>query len=125
MARTRPISSRLAFVLSLGSAALPAQLAVQEYLIPRANAYPPDPAVSADGTAWYTDQNNSYIGRFDPVTLAFRDVATPTPGSGPHGITVAPDGYVWYTGQSVGRIGRLDPATMTITEVVLPANANR
>lgn len=49
------------------------QLVVEEFLIPRANAFPHDPACTVDGVAWYTDQNNSYIGRFDPVTRAFTD----------------------------------------------------
>ena len=125
MLRRFPSSPGPLCAVLLCVSALRGQVAVQEYPIPRANAFPHDPAVSADGTAWYTDQANSYIGRFDPVTLQFTDVATPTLGSGPHGITVVPSGHVWYTAQSTGRLGRLDPATMTIQEVVLPANANR
>ena len=126
--RHRASAAHLGFacvVALLGAPRLSAQNAVQEYLIPRANAFPHDPAVSADGIAWYTDQSNSYIGRFDPATAQFTDRATPTPGSGPHGITVASDGYVWYTGQSTGRLGRVDPTTFAIVERVLPANANR
>ena len=115
---------RLALVL-LTTTPLTAQLAVREVLIPRANAFPHDPAVTADGAAWYTDQANSYIGRLDPVTEQIVDYATPTPGSGPHGITVTPDNFVWYTGQDVGRIGRVDPNTGAITEFTLPSNANR
>lgn len=86
-------------LLSAATAALPGQITVREYLIPRANAFPHDPAVGADGVVWYTDQQNSYIGRLDPVTEQIVDYPTPTPNSGPHGITVAPDGYVWYTRQ--------------------------
>ena len=98
-------------------------LAVVEYPIPRAGAFPHDPAVGADGMVWYTDQANSYIGRLDPRTGTFTDWATPTPDSGPHGITVAPDGGVWYTANRVGKIGRLDPATGKIREYTLPAEA--
>ena len=90
--------------------------AVVEYAIPRADAFPHDPAVGADGIVWYTDQRNSFIGRLDPETGAFQDWPTPTPASGPHGITVAPDGGVWYTGNAAGRLGRLDPATGEIRE---------
>jgi virginiamycin B lyase len=115
----------LALTAPLLANTLAAQPAVVEHVIPRANAFPHDPAVSADGTAWYTDQANSYIGRFDPVTKTFQDWPTPTPGSGPHGICVAPDGYVWYTGQDTGRLGRVDPLTGAITEYVMPPNANR
>src|SRR5260370_17868216 len=65
---------------------------VVEYPLPRAKAFPHDPAVGADGIVWYTDQANSYIGRLDPATGKVTDYATPTPTSGPHGIVVAPDG---------------------------------
>lgn len=121
-------TTRTALVL-LAFLALPtvgiAQLSVQEFQIPRSGAFPHDPAVAADGIVWYTDQSNSYIGRFDPSTKSFTDYATPTRGSGPHGITVAPDGFIWYTAQSSGRLGRVHPVTKVITEYVMPSNANR
>ncbi len=100
-------------------------LTVVEYPLPRARAFPHDPAVGADGIVWYTDQANSYIGRLDPATGKVTDYATPTQASGPHGIVVAPppDGGVWYTGNFKGRLGRLDPATGTIKEYPLPAAA--
>ncbi len=88
---------------------------VVEYPLPRAKAFPHDPAVGADGIVWYTDQANSYIGRLEPATGKVTDYATPTPASGPHGIVVAPDGGVWYTGNFTARLGRLDPATGVIT----------
>ena len=75
---------------------------VVEYVIPRPGNFPHDPAVAKDGTVWYTDQRNSYIGHLDPSSGKIVDYPTPTSGSGPHGITVAPDGYVWYTGQGAG-----------------------
>lgn len=101
-------------------AAAAGALAVVEYAIPRADAFPHDPAVGADGIVWYTDQRNSFIGRLDPESGEFQDWPTPTPSSGPHGITVAPDGGVWYTGNSAGRLGRLDPATGEIREYPTP-----
>jgi virginiamycin B lyase len=122
---SHPSVPLLAVTSVLLAAALQAQLQVEEFLIPRANAFPHDPAFTQDGACWYTDQTNSVIGRFDPVTRAFTDWPTPTPGSGPHGITVGSDGFVYYTGQSTGRIGRVHPHTGAMTEVVLPANANR
>src|ERR1700720_3194506 len=42
--------------------------AVVEYTLPRPNVFPHDPAVGPDGTVWFTDQANSYIGRLDPGT---------------------------------------------------------
>src|SRR5581483_3574790 len=111
-----------AFLVLAGAAALrPAALAVVEYPLPRAGAFPHDPAVARDGTVWYTDQANSYIGRLDPETGKVSDYPTPTAASGPHGIVVAPDGGVWYTANFAGRLGRLDPATGAIREYPLPA----
>ena len=95
--------------------------AVIEYPIPRPGSFPHDPAVAADGSVWYTDQRNSYIGHLDPRNGRIVDYPTPTPASGPHGITVAPDGQVWYTGQAAGVLGRLDPRSGRITEFPLPA----
>src|SRR5581483_11574223 len=113
-----------AFLVLAGAAALrPAALAVVEYPLPRAGAFPHDPAVARDGTVWYTDQANSYIGRLDPETGKVSDYPTPTAASGPHGIVVAPDGGVWYTANFAGRLGRLDPATGAIREYPLPAAA--
>ena len=98
-------------------------LAVVEYVIPRPGNFPHDPAVAQDGTVWYTDQRNSYIGHLDPETGKIVDYATPTAGSGPHGITVAPDGSVWYTAQGAGLLGRVDPKTGKIVEFALPDQA--
>ena len=63
---------------------------IVEYVIPRPGNFPHDPAVAADGSVWYTDQHNSYIGHLDPGTGKIVDYRTPTPGSGPHGLCVYP-----------------------------------
>ena len=80
----------------------PAPPKVVEYAIPGPGSFPHDPAVGADGSDWYTDQSNSYIGRLDPGSRAITDYPTPTPLSGPHrlvvaaaGIVPAPDGSIW------------------------------
>jgi len=101
-ARKRPI------LRGLRAAAAP-PLAGVEYQLPRERAFPHDPAVGSDGIVWYTDQQNSFIGRLDPATGKITDYATPTPASGPHGIVIAPDGGVWYTAQRVSKLGRLYP----------------
>jgi len=98
-------------------------LVVIEYQLPRSGAFPHDPAVGGDGIVWYTDQQNSFIGRLDPATGKITDYPTPTPASGPHGIVLAPDGSVWYTAQRIGKLGRLDPKTGHIEEYSLPAAA--
>jgi streptogramin lyase len=56
--------------------------AVVEYVIPRPGNFPHDPAVAKDGSVWYTDQRNSYIGHLDPESGKIVDYATPTPASG-------------------------------------------
>jgi virginiamycin B lyase len=104
-------------------AAAASPLAVVEYQLPRERAFPHDPAVGSDGIVWYTDQQNSFIGRLDPATGKITDYPTPTPASGPHGIVVAPDGGVWYTAQRIAKLGRLDPKTLRIEEYALPAAA--
>ena len=52
--------------------------AVVEYRLPRPGAFPHDPAVAPDGSVWYTDQANSFIGRLDPATGKVSDWPTPT-----------------------------------------------
>jgi virginiamycin B lyase len=91
---------------------------VREYLLPHQSpaAYAHDPAVAADGSVYFADQQGHYIGHLDPETGKVTEYATPTANSGPHGIIVAPDGGVWYTGNAIGNIGRLDPKTGKITE---------
>ncbi|MGH7535703.1 MAG: virginiamycin B lyase family protein, partial [Gemmatimonadales bacterium] len=78
----------------------PPSSTIVEYVLPRPGNFPHDPAVAPDGTIWYTDQRNSYIGHLDPETGKVVDYPTPTSASGPHGLTVAPDGAIWYTGQA-------------------------
>src|SRR6476646_8339988 len=116
------LSRLFAAAAALSLASFATAPSITEYQIPRDKAFPHDPAVGPDGIVWYTDQNNSFIGRLDPAAGTITDVPTPTPESGPHGIVVAPDGMVWYTAQRSGLIGRVDPHSMQITEFKLPAN---
>src|SRR5450759_504375 len=102
---SRNIRSLAKLIPAIGLiAAAASPLAVVEYKIPRERAFPHDPAVGADGIVWYTDQQNSFIGRLDPATGKITDYPTPTAGSGPHGIVVAPDGGVWYTAQRIAKL---------------------
>lgn len=117
--RTLPgLLPALGLILAAGS-----PLTIVEYPIPRAGAFPHDPAVGKDGIVWYTDQQNSFIGRLDPSTGKITDYPTPTRASGPHGIVIAPDGGVWYTAQRIAKLGRLDPRSGQIEEFSLPAEA--
>ena len=100
-----PVAAALALLSPPGVPVAPPTIV--EYVIPRPGNFPHDPAVARDGSVWYTDQRNSYIGHLDPETGKIVDYPTPTPESGPHGITVAPDQSVWYTAQGAGLLGRL------------------
>jgi virginiamycin B lyase len=91
-----------------------------EFMIPRAGAYPHDPAVDSKGWGWWTDQTNSYIGYWDPATGKTMDFATATPGCGPHGLTPDNQDNIWYTGQACGRIGKVNPTTGMVTDYVVP-----
>ena len=82
-----PVAAALAALLSAPGVRV-APPTIVEYVIPRPDNFPHDPAVAADGSVWYTDQRNSYIGRLDPETGKIVDYPTPTPGSGPHGLIV-------------------------------------
>ncbi len=84
---TPPLVAALAALLAPGHAPV-APPTIVEYVIPRPGNFPHDPAVAADGSVWYTDQRNSYIGQLDPETGKIVDYPTPTPGSGPHGLAV-------------------------------------
>ncbi len=67
MRMTTPLrAAAVAAVLQVAPAWAPPEIV--EYVIPRPGNFPHDPAVAADGSVWYTDQHNSYIGRLDPAT---------------------------------------------------------
>ncbi|HEY0710478.1 MAG TPA: hypothetical protein VGG33_26980, partial [Polyangia bacterium] len=91
-------------------------LKIVEWMIPRAAAFPHDPAVDSKGVGWWVDSDNSYIGRWDPATGATMDWPTPTPNCYPHGINPDDQDNLWYTGNRCGRIGKVNPTTGMITE---------
>jgi len=78
--------SVLALAAIAGAAGPPDRAAppqIVEYPLPRPDNFPHDPAVAKDGSVWFTDQSNSYIGHLDPATGKVVDYPTPTPRSGP------------------------------------------
>ena len=97
---------------------------IEEWQVPN-RAYPHDPAVAPDGSAWYTGQRNNTLGRLDVRTGQFREYPLPTQGSGPHGLVADRDGNIWYTGNAAGLIGKLDPRTGKVTEYPMPDPAAR
>lgn len=95
-------------------------VAFDEWTVPTAKSRPHDPAISPDGTAWWTGQLANVIGRLDPKTGALKEFPLPTEKSGPHGLVPDKDGNIWYTGQSGRLIGKLDPKTGKVTEYKMP-----
>jgi virginiamycin B lyase len=91
-------------------AAATSPLAVVEYKLPRDGAFPHDPAVGGDGIVWYTDQQNSFIGRLDPATGKIEEYALPAAARDPHTPLIR-KGIVWFTVQQSNVYGRFDPRT--------------
>jgi streptogramin lyase len=85
--------------------------------IPGASAGAPhDPAVDSKGVAWWTDQNGSRIGFWDPATDMSMVWPTPTQPCNTHGLVPDSKDNIWYTGQGCNKLGYLDRATNMITE---------
>lgn len=74
-------------------------------------------AVGPDGSVWFTEQEASYIGRFNPTTQQFTsyplggDSKGTSSSAGPQAVALDRKGNVWFTEVNTGRIGRLDPQT--------------
>src|SRR6266849_4164197 len=83
---------------------------VVEYPLPRAKAFPHDPAVGADGIAWYTDQANSYIGRLGRAGDGIKQFPLPSEARDPH-TPLFHRGKVWFTVQGSNLYVVLDPAS--------------
>src|SRR4051812_22707449 len=75
---------------------LSASVDLVEFRLPRADAFPHDPAVAHDGMFFFTEQHANAIGRFDPFLHGFREYRVPAADSGPHGIVVDVLGQVWF-----------------------------
>ena len=106
----------VAATLVLTASSLAAQ--VSYFPVPR-GAHPHDVAPAADGTVWYTAQNQGAIGLLDPKTgktLQFKL----GPDSAPHGVIVGPDRAAWVTDGGQNAIARVDPATKAVKLFPLP-----
>ena len=86
----------------------PPKVSIKEFDVPTPKSRPHDPAVSPDGSLWYTGQMANKLGRLDPATGKFKEFPLKTPGSGPHGLVADPQGNIWFTAISKGYIGKLN-----------------
>jgi virginiamycin B lyase len=112
-------------LMMLASPALAAQVgeltvAIKEYDVPTAQSRPHDPALSPDGSLWYTGQMANKLGRLDPKTGDIKEYPLKTEGSGPHGLVADAQGNIWFTAAFKGYMGKLDPKTGEVTEYKMP-----
>lgn len=98
----------------------PAQVSIQEWLVPSLGSRPHDPLWSHDGSIWWTGQWANVLGRLDPKSGRMKEFPLRTPRSGPHGLAEDAAGQIWYTGNAAGLVGKLDPKTGTVTEYLMP-----
>ena len=103
---------------------LPAPV-IREWDVPTSRSLPHDPAVSPDGSLWYTGMYSNKIGRLDPQTGKIREYALRTADSGPHGLVADREGNIWFTANYKGYIGKLDPESGSVTEFPMPDSAAR
>lgn len=116
----RAVAAALVAALSAMSysVASAAPLALTEFPVPPGTG-PHDVAPAADGSVWYSGQQNGVAGRLDPATGKVREIPLGR-GSSPHGVIVAPDGAAWFTDGGQNALVRVDPATFAVTVYPLP-----
>jgi virginiamycin B lyase len=101
---------------------------VTEYDLVRPTTEPHDILVDKEGSVWYSDFGEMFIGKFDPKTLKlteypikkFKDKA-PT---GLLSIEFDHTGKIWFDTMYQGSLGCLDPKTGEITYYPLPPEYN-
>jgi streptogramin lyase len=101
---------------------------VTEYDLKRPTTEPHDILVDKEGSVWYTDFGEMFIGKLDPKTLKvteypikkFKDKA-PT---GLLSIDFDKDGKIWFDTMYQGALGALDPKTGNIAYYPLPPEYN-
>jgi virginiamycin B lyase len=109
--------------LLLGPGLLHAQVAVQEYPIPRglyAHDVWADPAPG--GPVYFSAQRSGDLGILDPKTGKVETVALGS-GASPHGVTMSEDGTVWLTDGGQNAIARVDMKTRGVKLWKLPADS--
>ena len=112
-----------AFMCALAGSAFAGQ--VSFYQLP-SGAFPHDVAPAPDGTVWYSDQAEGFLGLLDPKTGKTQNVRL-GPGAAPHGVIIGPDGAPWVTEGGQNAIARVDPMTHAVKLFPLPrqfADAN-
>jgi streptogramin lyase len=101
---------------------------ITEYDLPRATIEPHDVVVS-DGTVWYTNFGEQFLGKLDPKTGKTSEFAMPVlkPGfpTGNLDIGVDKDGNFWLGMMYQAAVAKFDPKTEIFRIWQLPAERNR
>jgi streptogramin lyase len=107
---------------------------IDEYNVPTTNAAPLALTVDPGGNVWFTESNQSRLGRFDPKTDVFTEYKVPGVGD-MWGIAIGANGNVWLTQYSLkgsvspggaiepngtGRLIRFDPDDGNFTVINVP-----
>ena len=100
-------------------AAARGSVVIREWDVPTPGSLPHDPAVSRDGSLWYTGMLSDTLGRLDTSTGKIREYRVPA-GSRPHGLVEDRSGMIWFTANQKSYIGRLDPASGDVKEYAMP-----
>jgi virginiamycin B lyase len=97
---------------------------ITQYDIPDRLAQPHDVIGTPDGTIWYSDFGQQFIGKLNPRTGAITEIPVPEnkPGhfTGSLDIETDPSGDLWLGSQYQGAIERYDPKTNTFAQWAMP-----
>jgi virginiamycin B lyase len=94
---------------------------ITQFDLPRPDSQPHDAAVAPDGTIWYQDFGQPYIGHLDPATGAVKEWKVPWvkpyPPYPPGGLDVqiGPDGNPYFAIQRGGHLMKFDRRTEEMT----------
>jgi virginiamycin B lyase len=83
---------------------------INEFAIPSGNSRPQSIVPGPDGAYWFTEFNNSRIGRIDISNVITEPFISAT-NTFPYRIIVGPDTNLWFTETAADKIGRISPGT--------------
>ena len=94
---------------------------LKEFELDREKSRPRRLGMTDDGTLWYVDYNQGYVGSYDPVTGDNKDWRAPAAGnSRPYGMAVDKRNDVWFveTGVQPNRLVGFDTETHEFSEPI-------
>src|SRR2546430_10368168 len=113
----------LLFATAGTTAPASAQVAVQEYAVPRGHGIHDVWAdATPNGPVWISAQGSGHLGILDPKSGRIEFVALGS-GSSPHGVVAAPDGAPFLTDGGQNAIVRVDPKTRALKVFKLPEDS--